>query len=149
MTDMRKATSRVGAVFGTAALVAAASVAVTNATASADPAGHQVTYTLTTAAPYDFTLTYLVSSPPSKQAYNTDAYAYMKRETVNVSPDAPWIFTTTMTDPGWAFLQGSSTQHGGQGAPGASCQITVDGQAVANMADPYSPQCFPSPWAGA
>lgn len=143
---MRTVTARVGA----ALVMAAAVVAATHATSSADPAApagpHQVTYTLSTGGPADFTVTYLTAQPPSKDAYNADSYAYMKRETINVSPDAPWTFTTTFADPQWAFLQVSSTTHGGQAAPNAHCEINVDGQVAIAQDAPYSPQCFLSQW---
>lgn len=128
-------------------MLAAAGVAATHAVSSADPAApHQVTYTLSTGGPADFTVTYLTGQPPSKAAYNADSYTYMKRETINVSPDAPWTFTTTFADPQWAFLQVGSTTHGGQAAPNAHCEITVDGQVAISQDAPYSPQCFLSQW---
>jgi hypothetical protein len=124
----------------------AAAVGVSGATAQADPAGHQVVYTLTTDAPYDFQITYLFAQPADKAAYNADANSYIKRETVNVSPGAPWTFPTTLADPQWAFLQVGSTTHGGQGAPNAKCDVTVDGQVLIHQEHPYSPQCFGSQW---
>lgn len=129
-------------------LFAAAGVAAAQGVSNAEPAAgqHQVTYTLSAAGPADFTVTYLTAQPASKAAYNADSYSFMKRETVNVGPGAPWTFTTTLADPQWAFLQVSSTTRGGQAAPNARCEVTVDGQ-VASAADaPYSPQCFLSRW---
>src|SRR5262249_16697390 len=123
MADMRKVTARVGA----ALVVATAGVAATHAVSSADPApGHQVTYTLATGGTYDFTISYLVAQPASKDAFNANSDAFMKRETITVSPDAPWVFTTTLADPQWAFLQVGSTTHGGQGAPNAHCEVSID-----------------------
>ena len=142
MTVMRTATVRVAA----ALVLAAAGVATTHAVSGADPASHQVTYTLTAAGPSDFTVTYLTAQPASKDAYNANSYAYMKRETVNVSPGAPWTFSATFADPQWAFLQVSSTTHGGQAAPDAHCEVAVDGQVAIAQDAPYSPQCFLSRW---
>lgn len=133
--------------------MAAAGVASTHAVSGADPAGpaapagpHQVTYTLATGGTYDFTVTYLTAQPPSKDAYNADSYAFMKRENITVAPDAPWTFTAAFDDPQWAFLQVSSTTHGGQAAPNAHCEITIDGQPAISQDAPYSPQCFLSKW---
>lgn len=127
--------------------MAAAGVAATHAVAGADPAApHQVTYTLSTGGGADFTVTYLTAQPPSKDAYNADSYSYMKRETITVSPDAPWTFTTTFADPQWAFLQVGSTTHGGQAPPNAHCEISIDGQVATSQDAPYSPQCFLSQW---
>jgi hypothetical protein len=143
MADMRNVTARVGA----ALVMAAAGVAATHATSIADPApGHQVTYTLATAGQADFTITYLTAQPPSKAAFNADSNAFMKRETINVSPGAPWVFQTTLTDPQWAFLQVASTTHGGQAAPNAHCEVAIDGQVAVAQDAPYSPQCYLSQW---
>jgi hypothetical protein len=143
---MRTTTARVGAVFGTAAVVAAAGIAVSHGTASAEPAGHQVRYTLTTGGPADFDLFYLINQPPNKQAYNADAYAFVKKETVNVGPGAPWVFETTLADPQWAIFTVSSTTHGGQAAPNPHCEIAVDGQVVVQQDGPYNLQCKLSQW---
>ena len=62
VTDMRTTTARVGAVLA----VAAAAIAVSHGTASAEPAAHQVRYTLTSAGGADFDLFYLTTQPPSK-----------------------------------------------------------------------------------
>jgi hypothetical protein len=131
---------------GAALVVAAAGIAVGHGTASAEPAGHQVRYTLTTGGPADFDLFYLTAQPPNKQAYNADAYAFVKKETVNVGPDAPWVFETTLADPQWAIFTVSSTTHGGQAAPNPHCEIAVDGQVVVQQDGPYNLQCKLSQW---
>jgi hypothetical protein len=146
MTNMGHAKGRVAAVVGTAAMVATAGLAVSQATSAAEPAGHQVRYTLTTAGQYDFDLFYLTTQPASKAAYNADAYSFVKRETVNVAPGAPWVFETTLADPQWAILTVSSTTHGGQGAPNAHCDIAIDGQVVAQQDGPYNVVCQLSQW---
>jgi hypothetical protein len=142
MTNMGQATSRAGAAF----LVAAAAVAVTNATAYADPAGHQVTYTLTSAGGADFDLYYLTSQPPSKAAYNADPYSFVKKEPVTLAPGVPWTFQTTLADPQWAIFTVSSTTHGGQAAPNPHCDITVDGQMAAQQDAPYNVVCQLGQW---
>ena len=146
MTGMRKATvKKLGAVCGAAA-VAASALMVGPATASADPAGHKVRYTLSVGGPASFDLLYLVNQPPSKAAYNANAYAFVKRETVNVGPDAPWVFETTLADPQWAIFTVSSTTHGGQAAPNAHCDIAIDGQVATQQDAPYNVQCQLSQW---
>ncbi len=132
---------------GAALVVAAAGFAVSHGTASAEPpAGHQVRYTLTAGGPADFDLFYLTTQPPSKDAYNADAYSYVKKETVNVGPGAPWVFETTLADPQWAIFTVSSTTHGGQAAPNPHCEIAVDGQVVVQQDGPYNLQCKLSQW---
>lgn len=139
---MRKTTARVGAVLA----VAAAGIALSHGTSSAEPTGHKVRYTLTSAGGADFDLFYLINQPPNKQAYNADAYAFVKRETVNLAPGVPWVFETTLADPQWAILTVSSTTHGGQAAPNPHCEIAIDGQLVVQQDAPYNLQCQGSQW---
>ena len=142
MTGMRTATTTVGA----AIVLAAAGLAVSNATSFAEPGAHTVRYTLTSGDAYDFDLYYLSAQPPSKDVYNADPYKYLQKTSVNVGPDNPWVFETTLDDPQWAIFTVSSTTHGGRGAPNAHCEIAVDGQ-VANQNDhPYSPRCQLGQW---
>jgi hypothetical protein len=111
------------------------------ATANAEPAAHQVRYTLTSAGPADFDLYYLTAQPPSKAAYDADAYAFLKKDQVSLAPGVPWVFETTMADPQWAVFTVSSTTHGGQAAPNPHCDIAVDGQVVVQQDAPYNLQC--------
>jgi hypothetical protein len=126
--------------------VTAAGIALSHGTSSAEPAGHQVRYTLTSAGGADFDLFYLINQPPNKQAYNADAYAFVKRETINLAPGVPWVFETTLADPQWAILTVSSTTHGGQAAPNPHCEIAIDGQVVVQQDAPYNLQCQGSQW---
>jgi hypothetical protein len=147
---MRKATNkvgpRVGAAAGAAAMVATAALAFGPATANAEPAGQLVRYTLTSGAPYQFQVLYLTAQPPSKDAYNADAYAYVKRETITVGPGAPWVVETTLADPQWAVFQVSSTTKGGVGAPNVHCDIAADGQVISAQDAPYSVWCQGTQW---
>jgi hypothetical protein len=138
---MRAAESKVGAALGAVVLMASAGLAASAATANAEPAGHTVVYTLTTEGPADFDLYYMASQPPSKAAYDADAYSYLKKVPVSLGPDAPWQFTATLEDPAWAILTVSSTTHGGQAAPNPHCDISVDGQSVVAQGAPYNLQC--------
>ncbi|MGK2902071.1 MAG: hypothetical protein ACSLE7_04215 [Mycobacterium sp.] len=143
---MRKAKGKVGATVGAAVLVAGTALSFGAATASAEPAGQLVRYTLTSAAPYQFQVLYLTAQPASKDAYNDDAYAYVKRETINVGPGAPWVVETTLADPQWAIFQVSSTTKGSVGAPNARCEIAADGVVIAAQDNPYSPLCQGAQW---
>jgi hypothetical protein len=138
---MRTATGRIGAALGVAALVASAGTVAGQATAGADPAAHQVRYTLTATDASDFDLYYITSQPPTKAAYDADSYSYLKKDAVNVGPGTPWVFETTLADPNWAILTVSSTTHGGRAAPNPHCEISVDGQVVVQQDAPYNLQC--------
>jgi hypothetical protein len=143
---MRKGMSKVGATVS-AVLVSGAALGVGTGVAQADPAaGHQVRYTLTSTAPYDFQVLYLTAQPADKAAYNADAYSYVKRETINVAPDRPFVFETTLADPQWAILQVSSTTKGGVGAPNPHCEVAVDNQVIVAQDAPYSVVCQGTQW---
>ena len=114
--------------------------------ANAEPAGHQVRYTLTSAGDADFDLYYLVTQPASKEAYNADSYAYLKKETITLGAGQPWVFETTLADPQWAILTVSSTTHGGRAAPNPHCDIAVDGQVAVQQDAPYNLQCQLGQW---
>jgi hypothetical protein len=139
---MRKATTVVGAAF----MLAAASVVVSQATASAQPAGHLVRYTLVSAGAADYNLNYLTAQPPSKDAYNADAYAYLKKEQVNLAPGVPWVFETTLEDPQWGIITASTGVHAMQGSPNPHCEIAIDGQVVVQNDGPYTAHCQLSQW---
>lgn len=139
---MRTATVKVGA----SVMLMAAGLAVSQATAGAQPDGQQVRYTVSSAGPSEFTVSYLTAQPPSMDAYNADAYAFMKRERVTVTPEAPWVFETTLADPQWAFIQVSAPVRGGVAAPNARCEVTAGDQVVVAQDHPYSPQCYGGQW---
>ncbi|HJT92187.1 MAG TPA: hypothetical protein VJ777_09625 [Mycobacterium sp.] len=139
---MRTATARVGAIF----VVAAAGIAVSPATAIAEPAGQKVTYTLVSAGPGDYKLNYLTAQPASKEAYNADAYKYLKSETVILTPGVPWVFETTLEDPQWAILTASTGVHAMQGSPNPHCEIAIDGQLVVQNDGPYTAHCQLGRW---
>jgi hypothetical protein len=139
---MRTATTRVGA----ALVLAAASIAVSQGTADAQEAGQKVRYTLVSAGAADFDLNYLIKQPASKEALNADAYAYLKKEEVNLAPGVPWVFETTLADPQWAIITASTGVHAMQGSPNPHCEIAIDGQIAVQQDGPYTVQCQLSRW---
>jgi hypothetical protein len=143
---MRTATTRIGAALAVAAASIAVGQTLSDTVANAEPAGHQVRYTLTSAGGADFDLFYLTTQPPSKDAYNANPYAFVKKEPVSLAPGVPWAFDTTLADPQWAIFTVSSTTHGGQAAPNPHCDIAVDGQVVVQQDGPYNLQCQLSRW---
>ncbi len=70
MSNVHKVTCGVAAATSAAALGVAA-VAFTPAVAHADPAGHQVTYTVTTTGDLTGSVRYMNSDPPSQAAFTT------------------------------------------------------------------------------
>ena len=103
---MRKATTRVGAAVGTAALVAAAGIAVSHGISGAEPAAHKVTYTVTTGSELNAQIYYMATEPPSQAAFDADSSQFLTNVKVNVNPAAPWVFETTLNDPNqWAILE--------------------------------------------
>jgi hypothetical protein len=139
---MRTATARVGV----ALMVAAAGVSVSHGIANAEPAAPNVRYVLSAGAPAGFDLNYLTAQPPSKEAYNADAYAFLKKDRVDVAPDRPWVFEATLEDPQWAIMNASAAAHAMQGPPNAHCEIWVDGQLAVQSDGPYTAFCQLSRW---
>lgn len=127
-------------------MLAAASIAIGAGTAAAQPAGHVVRYTLVSAGSADYTINYLTAQPPSKEAYNADAYAYLKKEEVVLAPGVPWVFEATFEDPQWAILTASTGVHAMQGSPNPHCEIAIDGQVAVQQDGPYTVQCQLSQW---
>ncbi len=139
--NMRNPTARIGAVAALAAAVLAAP-----ATSNAEPAGHEVVYTLTSATGVSFQVNYLTAQPPSMAAYNADAYAFLKKEELGTAE--PLVLKTTLEDPQWAYIDASAAAHGGQAAAFPRCEISVDGQVVTQSdgSEPYTARCALSRW---
>jgi hypothetical protein len=127
-------------------MVAAASIAVSHGTADAQPTGQKVRYTLISAGSADYNLNYLTAQPPSKEAYNADAYAFLKKEDVVLAPGVPWVFETTLEDPQWAILTASTGVHAMQGSPNPHCEIAIEGQVAVQNDGPYTAHCQLSQW---
>jgi hypothetical protein len=127
-------------------MMAAAAVAVSHGTSNAEPAGPNVRYTLVSAGAADYNLNYLITQPPSKEAYNADAYAYLKSEQVVLQPGVPWVFETTLEDPQWAIITASTGVHAMQASPNPHCEIAIDGQVAVQHDGPYTVQCQLSQW---
>lgn len=127
-------------------MVAAASIVVGHPTANAEPAAHQVRYTLTSAGDAVYNLNYLTSQPPSMQAYNANADAFLKSEPVTLAAGVPWVFDTMLADPQWAILRASTGVHAMQAPPSPHCEITIDGQVAVQQDGPYTVSCQLGRW---
>jgi hypothetical protein len=136
---MRRALTR----FGAAAIIALAGVVPTQAVSQAEPADHQVRYTVTSTLEAGFDVYYLVTEPASRDAVNADPNAFLRNERVTIAPGAPWVFETTLKDTQWAIITASSAF---RYAPNPHCDITVDGQVVAQQDGLSGVQCQLRPW---
>lgn len=140
MTNMGNATTG----FGVALIVAAAGIAATPATSSADPAGHQVKYTVTTTSGLNAQIYYLKAEPPSQAAFKADSSPYLVNDKVWVDPDTPWVFQTTLNNPTqWAIVSASGVL---RTDPQFHCDIAVDGVTVVSQDDGSGVQCALRPW---
>lgn len=135
---MRTAITRVGAAF----LLAAASISIGHGVADAQPPGPNVRYVVTADAPLQFDLNYVFSSPADKQAFNADAYAYSKRDSVVV----PWESTATLSDPQWAYISVGRAGHAMEAPPNPRCEIWVDGQLATSNSGPTTAFCQLGRW---
>ncbi len=130
--------------FGAASLVAAGLMS-NHAVASAEPDGHQVRYTITTGQEATVNLNYLATEPASQAAYNANPNAYMRNERVTVAPGAPWVFETTLKDTSWAYVMaGGAARY--NGTPNPHCDITIDGNVVAEQGGEIAATCALKPW---
>ena len=144
MTNMGKATSRVGVAVGMAPLVAAAGVAATHATSNADPAAHQVRYTVTAGDTLQAKINYLTTEPPNQAAFNADSSKYLTYVEAPIDPGTPWVMQTTLTDPNqWAIVTASGVLRTN---PQFHCEIAVDGQTVVTQDGGSGVSCALRPW---
>jgi hypothetical protein len=140
MTTMGNATTRVGV----ALIVAAAGVAASHATSGADPAPHQVRYTVTTTSELTANIYYMATDPANQAAFDANSSQYMPLARVSVSPDAPWVFETTLNNPNqWAIVTASG---GLRVNPDFHCEIAVDGAVVVSQQGGSGVQCALRPW---
>lgn len=160
MTTMRNATVR----FGAAVLMAAAGVAVSHATAFADPetptepstettadapkktaaGGHEVTYTITATSDLTGNVSYIKTDPPSMAAYNANSSEYLETVRVPIGGGQPLVYTTTLADPSqWALVTASG---GLRINPEFHCEIAVDGEVVVSQQGGSGVSCSTRPW---
>jgi hypothetical protein len=136
MTNVRKVTSEVVSAGCVAALVAAAGATVGPVAAHADPAGHQVTYTVTSPNNLTATVNYVSSDPPSQAAFTADPSKFSTSVQAPLSGGAPVTYTATLANPNqFASITASGMLHwpdSGNGPAQFHCEIAVDGQVVAH-----------------
>ena len=150
MTNVRKVVSAVSRSGWVATFAAAAAVPVIPATAHADPAGHQVTYTVTSPNTLTATIQYMNSDPPSQAAYNADSSKFMNNVQAPISGGQPVVYTTTLANPNqWAIVTASGILHwpdSGNGPAAFHCEIAVDGQVVTQQDATSAVTCATRPW---
>ncbi len=137
-----------------ATLTAASGVgaaAVGPATATADPAGHQVTYTITTTGNLTGNVRYMNSDPPSQAGFDANSSQYMNTVQTAFTGGEPLVYTTTLANPNqWAFVAASGGCHwpdcGSGATPELHCEIAVDGQVVVTQSATTGVTCSTRPW---
>ncbi|OBH47782.1 hypothetical protein [Mycobacterium mantenii] len=133
MTNVQRTASAISAVL----LATAAGAVFTPATSYADPAGHQVTYTVTSPNNVTATVNYVSSDPPSQAAYNADSSKFMTNVQAPLSAGQPVTYNATLANPNqWASITASGMLHwpdSGNGPASFHCEIAVDGQVVAQQ----------------
>ena len=129
---------------GATLLVAVVGVAVSHVTSSADPAAHQVTYTVTTTSDLTANIQYIQTDPPSMAAYNADSSKYLNSVHTPITGGQPLVYTTTLADPNqWALVTASG---GLRVNPEFHCEIAVDGQVVVSQNGGSGVTCSTRPW---
>lgn len=146
MTNVREAASAVAGV-----IVAAAWGVITPAVSHADPAGHQVTYTITATGNLTGNVRYMNSDPPSQAAFDANSSQYMTTVPATFAADQPLVYTATLANPNqWAIVSASGGCHwpdcGSGSTPELHCEIAVDGQVVATRNATTGVTCSTRPW---
>ena len=95
MTDVRKVTRGV-LTAGCATFAAALGMAVTPATSYADPAGHQVTYTITTTGNLTGNVRYMNTDPPSQAAFNANSSQFLNSVQTAFTAGQPLVIVEAM-----------------------------------------------------
>jgi hypothetical protein len=150
MTNVQKVTCGVAAATFAAALGVAA-VAFTPPASHADPAGHQVVYTITSTGNLTGNVRYINSDPPSQAAFNANSSQFLSTVPTPFTPDQPLTYTATLTNPSqWAYINASGGCHwpdcGSGATPELHCEIAVDGQVVSQNTAATSVTCSTRPW---
>jgi len=145
MTNVHKLASAVAA-----GLLGAAFVAV-SPTAHADPAGHQVTYTITTTGNLTGNVRYMSADPPSQGAFDANSSQFLTTVPATFSADQPLVYSATLANPSqWAFVSASGGCHwpdcGSGSTPELRCEISVDGQVVDTRSATTGVTCSTRPW---
>ena len=151
MTNVRKVVTAASASGWVATLAAVAAVAVTPATSHADPAGHQVTYTITTTGDLTGQVRYMNSDPPSQAAFDANSSQYLNSVQTAFTGGQPLVYTTTLANPSqWAYVAASGGCHwpdcGSGATPELHCEIAVDGQVVVTQNATTGVTCATRPW---
>jgi hypothetical protein len=133
MTNVRKVTSG-ACVAGCAATLVAA---IGPVAAHADPAGHQVTYTVSSPNNLTATVNYVNADPPSQAAYSADPSKFSTSVQAPLSGGTPVTYTVTLANPAqWASVSVSGMLHwpdSGNGPASFHCEVAVDGQVVSHQ----------------
>jgi hypothetical protein len=147
MTNVRKVISAAAL----ATLATAAGLAFTPATSHADPAGHQVTYTITASGNLTGNVRYMNSDPPSQAAFDANSSQYLSTVPAAFAAAQPLVYNTTLANPNqWAFVNASGGCHwpdcDSSNVPQIQCQIAVDGQVVVTQSATTGVTCSTRPW---
>ncbi|MEB4210525.1 hypothetical protein [Mycobacterium sp. 94-17] len=133
MTNVQRTASAISA----AVLAMAAAGVLSPATSYADPAGHQVTYTVSSANNVTANVTYVNADPPSQAAYSADPSKFSTSLQAPLSAGQPVVYTVTLTNPNqWASVSANGMLHwpdSGNGPAQFHCEIAVDGQVVVHQ----------------
>lgn len=134
-----------------ATLAAAAAIVVAPATSHADPAGHQVTYTITATGNLTGNVRYMNSDPPSQAAFDANSSQFLSSVQTAFAAGQPLVYNATLTNPNqWAFVNASGGCHwpdcDSSNTPQIQCQIAVDGQVVVTQSATTGVTCTTRPW---
>jgi hypothetical protein len=119
--------------------------------AQADPAGHQVTYTITSTGNLTGNVRFINSDPASQAAFDANSAQYLNTVQTSFSAGEPLVYTTTLANPNqWAFVNASGSCRFPDCSSGVTpelrCEIAVDGQVVIQQNATTGVTCSTRPW---
>jgi len=132
---------------GSALVVAAAGVAATAATASAeDPVLHQVTYSVFTEQPFGGAQIYYRDiDPPNWADYSHDPYLFSPNVQADLGPSQKWVLNVSLANPNeWAMVMATSGLS--KNPPNFHCVLAVDGVVVAENSGAKGALCSLRHW---
>lgn len=150
MTNVRNLVGAVSAALFAAA-IAVFSVIALPAIAQADPAGHQVTYTITVTGNLSGSVRYMNSDPPSQAAFDSNSAQFLNTVQTAFTAGEPLVYSTTLTNPNqWGYINATGACKWPDCSSGAvaeiRCEIAVDGQVVVTNNATTTVTCATRPW---
>ncbi|MCK0175457.1 hypothetical protein MWU83_14865 [Mycolicibacterium sp. F2034L] len=113
--------------------------------AAQEPVGRHVRYVVTAEQPTKADIYYRDTEPANWADYSHNPYVFSPKAEVSIGPDQPWVLDVLLLDPArWAMVTATNGQ--AQDRPNFRCELTVDGEVVAEHQGPKGALCSLRHW---